>query len=100
MGHVRCPRVPTAVSDGLNNSPVCGTLVNKETYAIAKKVLAENNVTHVPRAENVARGSTTINVYFHVICVDQTIAGGYISDSDITTQINVLTLSLILWPLV
>ncbi|KAI0296335.1 metalloprotease [Multifurca ochricompacta] len=81
---------PTAVSDGLNNSPVCGTLVNKETYAIAKKVLAENNVTHVPRAENVARGPTTINVYFHVIYVDQTIAGGYISDSDIATQMNVL----------
>ncbi|KAF9008780.1 metalloprotease [Cyathus striatus] len=65
---------------------VCGTVISDENVAIAEKHFQANKV--VPGDFSIE--ATAINVYFHVISKDSTLAGGNIPDSQIADQITVM----------
>ncbi|KAF9569388.1 metalloprotease [Agrocybe pediades] len=65
----------------------CGTTISDEKLALAEAHFQAHKVTPSSFA---AASAATINVYFHVIQKDTTLAGGNIPDSQIAQQIAVM----------
>jgi len=71
----------------------CGTIVTDDDQLIARTALQELWDSLDAREEvNGAAGlkPVTLDVYWHVIYANQTVAGGYLSDQQIAAQIDVL----------
>ncbi|KAF8974670.1 metalloprotease [Flammula alnicola] len=66
---------------------VCGTTISDEKLAAAEAHFQAHKV--VPNSLAVA-ATKTVNVYFHVISQDSTLAGGNVPDSQIANQITVM----------
>ncbi|KAG6848370.1 hypothetical protein H0H93_000802, partial [Arthromyces matolae] len=67
-------------------SRACGSQFSEETVAAMEKHFQENKVETVSKAD----ATFNIKVYFHVISLNSTAAGGNIPDSQIADQIGVL----------
>ncbi|KAG6907843.1 hypothetical protein DXG01_007225 [Tephrocybe rancida] len=67
---------------------VCGTVPSDAEVDAMEKHFNANKVV-VSAKQNVA-AATNVNVYWHVVSKDTTLAGGYIPDSQITAQIAVI----------
>ncbi|KIK64210.1 hypothetical protein GYMLUDRAFT_71628 [Collybiopsis luxurians FD-317 M1] len=85
--------VLAAVPRALNDTIVprqCGTVISDEDLIAAEADFvskkAELGISPVP----LATLATTLKVYWHVIAKDTTVAGGYIPDSQIAAQIDVM----------
>lgn len=81
--------VSAVIATPLNTTVVqrtCGTTISDERLAAAEAHFQANKV--VPNS--FAALKATINVHFHVISKDSTLAGGNIPDSQITDQISVM----------
>ncbi|KAF8076086.1 metalloprotease [Lyophyllum atratum] len=66
----------------------CGSTLTNAQVAAAEKHFQANKVT--PTSFVAAAAAPAVKVYFHVISKDTTVAGGYVSDTDIQAQIDVL----------
>jgi len=82
--------VSAVVATPLNSTftqRVCGTTISDEKLAAAEAHFQTHKVTPSTFA---APAATTINVHFHVIMKDSTLAGGNVPDSQIANQISVM----------
>ncbi|KAI0294702.1 metalloprotease, partial [Multifurca ochricompacta] len=87
-----CLAYPGPVSNPLStiyDRRVCGTTISEETLIAAEKHFAENKVNYVTQVEGSSH-NTTISVYFHVISADETYERGYLSDSQVRSQVDAL----------
>ncbi|KDR83438.1 hypothetical protein GALMADRAFT_219264 [Galerina marginata CBS 339.88] len=66
---------------------VCGTTISDEKLVAAETHFQLHKVTPSTFA---AAAATTINVHFHVISKDSTLAGGNVPDSQLVNQISVM----------
>ncbi|PFH50221.1 hypothetical protein AMATHDRAFT_75717 [Amanita thiersii Skay4041] len=66
-------------------SRACGTYISDEDIAAAEADFQLNQVEPIQ-----TKGATLLNVYFHVVAANQTLAGGWIPDSQINQQMDVV----------
>ncbi|EAU84609.2 metalloprotease [Coprinopsis cinerea okayama7 len=67
----------------------CGTVIDQDAVVAAESHFASHKVP-VLQQGRIHTPETTIKVYFHVIAANETLPGGWIPDSQIQAQIDVL----------
>lgn len=70
--------------------PICGTHLNQTAIQHAEARFKATPPSNITSAARVAKTTTNINVYWHVVYVNETLKGGYVPDEQISKQIAVL----------
>ncbi|KAG5637622.1 hypothetical protein H0H81_003903 [Sphagnurus paluster] len=76
----------STVLGGAAATRTCGSTLTDAEIVAAEKHFQANKVT----TDQFSVTAATVKVYFHVISKDTTAAGGYVTDSQIKEQVNVL----------